>query len=265
MNVRTITIASIVLLTTITVPVAADKTPSAENIVEKANLAQYYAGQDGRAEIRMKIIDGQGRSRKRQFTVLRKDVKEGGDQLYYVLFHKPADVRNTAFLVKKHATKDDDRWLYLPGLDLVKRISASDKRTSFVGTHFFYEDISGRHHSEDHHELVKATDSTYEIKSTPKNKGSVEFAYYNLTVDKLTGLPKKIAYHDKSGKVYRTIETAQMKDFQGYPTITRMKVTDWNSGGKTLSEVRSVKYDLGLKDGAFQEKALRNAPAEAHE
>jgi hypothetical protein len=65
--------------------------------------------------------------------ILRRDVIDGGDQDYVVLFSRPADVRNTVFLVKKHVASDDDRWLYLPGLDLVRRIAAGDKRTSFVG------------------------------------------------------------------------------------------------------------------------------------
>ncbi len=39
----------------------------------------------------------------------------------------------------------------LPDLDLVKRIAAGDKRTSFVGSHFLYEDISGRAVQEDKH------------------------------------------------------------------------------------------------------------------
>ena len=109
----------------------------------RANLAAYYAGDDGRSEVRMIISDAQGRQQRRQFTVLRRDVDDAGDQQFLVVFSQPSDVRNTVFLVDKHIDRDDDRWLYLPGLDLVKRISAGDKRTSFVGAHYFYEDVSG--------------------------------------------------------------------------------------------------------------------------
>ncbi|MDH3547592.1 MAG: outer membrane lipoprotein-sorting protein, partial [Gammaproteobacteria bacterium] len=122
---------------------------TAAEIVDRANLAAYYGGSDGRSEVRMIISDAQGRQQRRQFTVLRRDVEDGGDQQFLVVFSQPSDVRNTAFLVDKHIDRDDDRWLYLPGLDLVKRISAGDKRTSFVGAHYFYEDVSGRRPSED--------------------------------------------------------------------------------------------------------------------
>lgn len=79
-------------------------------------------GADGRSEVRMLIRDGQGREQLRQFTILRMDLADGGDQHFYVAFSRPADVRDTVFMVAKHVDRDDDRWLYLPGLDLVKRI-----------------------------------------------------------------------------------------------------------------------------------------------
>jgi outer membrane lipoprotein-sorting protein len=253
-------VAAAILLSTPSLPAEAGDLENAGEIVKRTNNAQYYAANDGRALVRMKIVDAKGRSQRRQFAVLRRDVKDGGDQNYLVVFDQPADVRNTAFLVKKHASKDDDRWLYLPGLDLVKRIAASDERTSFVGTHFFYEDISGRHPEEDKHELLETTDSEYVVKSTPKSSQGVEFAHYTLRVSKKTFLPTQIEYVNAQGKVYRRIETVKVEDVQGQPTITRLKVSDLESGGYTLSDVSSVRYDLGIPDDIFVEASLRNPP-----
>jgi hypothetical protein len=256
----TLAALAVVVLATSAVPAVAADLTDANAIVKKTNIAQYYTANDGRALVRMKIVDGKGRSQRRQFAVLRRDLKDGGDQNYLVVFDQPADVRNTAFLVKKHANKDDDRWLYLPGLDLVKRIAASDERTSFVGTHFFYEDISGRHPSEDKHELLETTDSEYVVKSTPKSSKGVEFAHYTLRINKKTFLPSKIEYVNAQGKIYRRIETAKVDTVQGKPTITRLKVSDLESGGYTLSDVSKVSYDLGIPDDIFVEGSLRNPP-----
>ena len=118
------------------------ETIAVQTIVEKANIVAYYQGQDGKAKVKMVITNKQGQKREREFNILRKDVEDNGDQKYFVYFQKPADVRRMTYLVLKHVDpkKDDDRWLYLPALSLTKRIAAGDKRTSFVGSHFFYED-----------------------------------------------------------------------------------------------------------------------------
>ena len=104
------------------------------DIVKKAVHASYYQGKDQKARIDMRIIDKQGRERRRNFTLLRRNLAEGyGPQKYYVYFNKPSDVKKMVFMAWKNIGRDDDRWLYLPALDLVKRIAASDERTSFVG------------------------------------------------------------------------------------------------------------------------------------
>ena len=100
----------------------------------------------------------------------------------------------------------------MPGLDLVKRIAASDKRTSFVGSDFLYEDVSGRSLEEDTHELIETTDVFYVVKNTPKSGDGVEFGYYNVSIDKKTSMPMKMDYYDKSGKLYRTIESVEVKE-----------------------------------------------------
>jgi len=233
-----------------------------EEIVNRANLAAYYGGNDGRAEVTMTITDDQGRERNREFVILRRDVADGGDQQFYVYFEKPSDVRKMAFMVHKHVEGDDDRWLYLPALDLVKRIAASDKRTSFVGSHFFYEDVSGRGVDEDVHELVETTDTAYVLKNTPKDPDSVEFAFYTVWIDKNSFMPLKAEYVDGQGQTYRLVEALQIDEIQGIPTVTRSRVKDLAGGGETVSVFSNITYDIGLNESIFTERYLRRAPRE---
>ncbi|MCP4455017.1 MAG: outer membrane lipoprotein-sorting protein, partial [Planctomycetes bacterium] len=117
--------------------------PDVKEIVKKANLVAYYQADDGKAKVTMTITPRQGPKRKREFNILRKDVVDGGDQNYYVYFLNPPDVRKMVYLVHKHVDDDDDRWLFMPAIDRVNRVAAGDKRTSFVGSDFLYEDVSG--------------------------------------------------------------------------------------------------------------------------
>ncbi|NDY41577.1 outer membrane lipoprotein-sorting protein [Dissulfurirhabdus thermomarina] len=237
--------------------------PSVSEIVEKANLMAYYQGRDGKARVQMTIVDSQGRKRERNFVILRKDKEDGGDQYYYVYFHRPSDVRKMIFMVWKHPGKDDDRWLYLPALDLVKRIAATDKRSSFVGSDFLYEDVSGRSITEDEHELVETTDRYYVLKNTPKDPASVEFGYYKVWVDRATFLPVRAEYYDRAGKKYRVIEALEIRTIQGYPTVVKSRVSNLETGSVTTLEFSEIKYDIGLSDRIFTERYLRRPPREA--
>ncbi len=236
--------------------------PDADTIVERANLAAYYAGADGRSEARMRIFDAQGNEQRRQFTVLRRNPTPAGDQQFLVVFSQPADVRGTTFLVHKNVGGDDDRWLYLPGLDLVKRIAAGDKRTSFVGSHYYYEDVSGRRPDEDHHELVGTDDEHFQLRHRPVDPSSVEFAEYTTWIDRETWLPMRIEYRDASGRPIRRVEVQKVETIGGHPTVTASRISDLVGGGHTDMQFRFIDYDLGLPDGVFTERALRNPPAD---
>jgi outer membrane lipoprotein-sorting protein len=150
--------------------------------------------------------------------------------------------------------------MYLPDLDLVKRIAAGDKRTSFIGSDFFYEDISGRGVEEDTHELVEVTDGQYVVENTPVDGGSVEFSSWTVWIDKTTFLPMKMEYYDEREEPYRRIETLETEEIGGHPTVTKMQVSDLRSGGSTVSEFRNVEYDLGIPESVFTERTLRNPP-----
>jgi len=240
------------------------KIDDVDTIVNKANLMAYYQGKNGRAKVSMKITDKKGQVREREFIILRHDVNDGGDQKYYVYFLKPTDVRKMVYMVHKHADpkKDDDRWLYMPSLDLVKRIAASDKRTSFVGSDFLYEDVSGRSLLEDTHTLVETTDTLYIVKNVPKNPDLVEFSYFTVSIDRKTMMPMKMEYYDKNNKAYRAIESVKLEKIQDFTTVVKSVVSDLKTQSKTEMEFSDVKYDIELED-IFTERYLRRPPQEA--
>jgi len=239
------------------------KSLSVDEIVKKANLAAYYAGDDGRATVKMTITDSQKRVREREFTILRLDQEDGGKQMFYVYFKKPNDVKGMVFMVHKHIDRDDDRWLYLPALDLVKRIAASDKRTSFVGSDFFYEDVSGRGLNEDEHKLIETTDKYYILENRPKDPDSVEFSSYKIWIDRQNFIPVKAEYMDKEGQLYRRVTALEIKDISDFPSVTKSRVENLASGSSTVSEFDRIKYNIGLKEKIFSERYLRRPPRQA--
>ena len=261
-------------LSGISCPNAAEiNAPSVETIIARSNHASLYQGKDCQGTMSMTITDSQGRTRKRQFNILRKNGDtQDKEQKYFVYFIEPSDVRKMVFMVHKHveAGKDDDRWLYMPSLDLVKRIAASDKRTSFAGSDFLYEDISGRSIEEDNHSLVETTDKFYIVKNTPKKPHSVVFSFYIARIDKRTFIPMEIEYFKNEGKLYRTVVVSEVQPVAtveggkqiSYPTVVRSLAKDIESGSQTEMIFTNPRYNADLADDLFTERYLRRAPKE---
>ena len=239
----------------------------AEEVMKRAYLAEYYPGDDMKAKVLMRLVSGDGKERIREMTMLRKDLQEGGEQRYFIYFHRPPDVREMTFMVWKYPRRNADRWLFIPALKLVRRIAADDKRSSFVGSYFSYEDISGRGVEEDVHQLVREERldgrEVYVVESRPREARGTEFSRKLSWIDKTTFLPLKEEYYDTRGDLYKVFSADELKEIQGFWTITRRTMKNAQTGHRTEATFQEVRYNLKLSDTLFTERYLRAPPAEA--
>jgi hypothetical protein len=132
------------VLTAVTVlfpqsPCLADD-PKARAIMEKVDAVDD--GDNMVADMKMILIDKNGNTRERTMRTFAKDV--GKDTYQIIFFTDPAAVKDTGFLTYDYddPDKEDDQWLYLPALKKTKRIAASDKTDSFMGSDFSYADMT---------------------------------------------------------------------------------------------------------------------------
>lgn len=245
-------------------PAAAQaQAPTAEEIVQKQLRAHYQAGKDFQARIEMRLTNTQGSQRQRLMNMLRVNAGTEGDQRYLVIFDTPADVRGMGFLVWKYAKKEDDRWLYFPALKAVKRVAADDKRSSFVGSDFTYEDISGRDADEERHTLLRQEDlaerPAYVLESLPKSPAA--YAKRISWVDRERWLPLKEEYFDAEGKPQRVFKAEKVENIGGHWTVTARSMLNSQTGHRTEVVFKSVRYDSGLAEDLFTERSLRNPPS----
>jgi len=236
----------------------------ATEIMKKSHMAYFYAGNDGVAEVTMSIMK-KGRERIREFTMLRLDLTDGGEQKYYTYFKKPSDVARMTFMVWKNPDANDNRWLYVPAVDLVKQISADDKNSSFVGSDFTYEDVSGRHWSEDTHTMLSENETldghpTYLISSKPKDQGYKGFAEKKSWIDKETFLPLKEEYYDDKGELIRIFTADKIDTIDGIVTVTQRSMDNVKKGQKTTVTFDKIQYNVGLTDDIFTERYLKTPP-----
>lgn len=252
------------LLAVVAVPFAAHaQTPSATELVARSQQAFLAAGDDMRARLTMRLINKAGKERLREMTMLRTDL-EDGDQKFFIYFHRPGDVRDMTFMVWTYRGRDDERWLFLPAVKVVRRLAADDSRSSFVGSDFTYEDVSGRDVDADTHTLTGEDPcgdgaTCHVVESVPATD-TAEYGRKVSWIDTVSFLPVKEEYYDRRGELARVYTADEIREIDGYPTAVRRTMTDVRKGHRTEVAFDEVVYDTGLDDGLFAERSLRRPP-----
>ncbi len=216
-------------------------------------------GDDRRSLMKMILINKRGRQRRREMESFSKDY--GKDKKSVMVFKKPADVKGTAFLAWDYddPNKEDDKWLYMPALKKVRRISGSSKNEYFMGSDFTYDDMGDRQVDEDTHTLLgeETVDGRvcWKIESIPVDKDDM-YTRKIFWVDQEAHLVLKAEYYDKDGliKIYRTLD---FKRHDGFWTIFRSEMDNVSRNHKTVMETGSMRYNTGIKDGLFKVSAIQ--------
>lgn len=235
-----------------------------EEVMKKSQAAFLYPGKDFKARVTMKLIAKDGGERVRELVMLRKNFgAAGGEQKYFMVFFKPADVKDMSFMTYKYPAKDDDRWMFIPAVSMVKRIAAQDKRSSFVGSDFTYEDVSGRDIEDDTHVIEREEKlggrDCYVVRSTPK-VADADFGYKLTWVDKANFLPLKEDQFDRKNAAYKNFSADEVVVIKGNPTVTRRTMKNQQTGHRTEATYANTDYEVGIDDSLFSERFLRQPP-----
>jgi outer membrane lipoprotein-sorting protein len=253
--------AGIIALVAAAAPTHA-QTLSAEDIVRKEVDAFYESGTAFQAKVTMRLLTAKGSARERTMDMWRINLDSQGDQRYMISFEAPADVRGMGFLVWKYPKKEADRWLYFPALKAIKRVAADDKRSSFVGSDFSYEDISGRQVDEETHTLLRQEKledrDAYVIDSRPKTPATYDKRL--IWVDTERWLPLKEEYYDAEGKQQRVFRAERIEQVGGHWTVTSRSMLTTATGHRTIVDFTDVRYEVALSEDLFTERSLRNPP-----
>jgi len=223
-------------------------------------------GDNSTANMKMILMDKNGKKRIRDLKIFTKD--KGEDKLKLMFFLTPADVKNTAFLTYDYedSNKDDDQWLYLPELQKVKRIASSDKSSSFMGSDFTYSDMTSRNVEDYTYKIMKEKKiggyMTWQMLVTPKSEKTI----------KETGYTKSIVFvrqdnfvivqalnYIKAGKKLKYMMVKGLKKIDNIWTATEMQMVT-KKGKKTLHKTifkfSNIKYNQDLEESLFTTRTL---------
>jgi len=251
-----ITILSILILSTAAFAVSGSYTGrDIMRLVEKGSSPKTT-----HAAVQLDIIEKNGTKKTRIIEMwMAKDKNDLNRTL--IVFIKPTSVKNTRFLVLQNKGKPDDQYIYLPALRRVRRISASSRNKSFMGTEFTYEDMSTRNLDDDTHRILREEKyqgyDCYVIESVPKKKSNYSYSKTVKWVAKDKWVILKVEMYDKSGNLKKVLTMDKLEKIGKYWTPRVTTVKNVQTGRATILTDLNIEYDKKLPSQLFSVQYLK--------
>lgn len=156
------------------------------------------------ADMQMIIYDSRGRTRNRQIRSFSYNEEEISHTL--LIFEEPGNVRGTAFLTLSEGG-DEVQKLYLPALQRIKIISASEKSDRFMGSDFTYEDLGDREPEDYNFQMEAETETSYVLRAEKKDES--QYAWLHFYIDPDRYVVQEIEYFNQQGEMIKRLETDQ--------------------------------------------------------
>ncbi|MDE0005819.1 MAG: outer membrane lipoprotein-sorting protein [Rhodospirillaceae bacterium] len=240
---------------------AQDETPEEKGLrlALEASASNEGFG-DFTAGLTMVLSDRQGRESIRQMRFKVLEVPGNGDMSLFV-FDQPRDVQGTALLTHVHANTQDDQWLYLPALERVKRISASTRTGSFMGSEFSYEDMSAPEVEEYTYRYLR-DEPCGELTCTVTEQFPLDekSGYSRKIIWQDTGELRtwKMELYDRRDSHLKTLTFANYEQYlDRYWRAGEQTMVNHLTGASTVLNWTDFQFDTGLEDGEFTQTALR--------
>jgi hypothetical protein len=230
-------------------------------------------GRDSRLEMQMRLFDRQNRKRERTLTVIGLDgtanpASGGIADRTLVRFTYPNDIAGTSFLVWERPSGDDDRFLFLPALGRVRRISGAERQESFVGSDFTFEDIGGRALEDYSYSLLEteaawlASDKTrhpaWRLESRA-NDSAAAFPRVVSLVRKDNFVVVEADIFNRRNERAKTYRVGRLDRVQGIWTVFDMTMATEADRTRTELAVTSARYNTGLKEHDFSRRELERS------
>lgn len=211
------------------------------------------------------LTNKDGASRVRRTMGYTKLQSNGSDNMRLVRFVSPADIKGTETLLIENQAKEDDMWVFLPALGKVRRLSASNKRDSFIGTDLSYGDVIGHRTSEWTHRLVgeETVDGAacYVIESLPRDatvQRNSGYAKRQSWVRKDNFVAVRVDFWDTGSRPLKRLRASELRAVAGGKRWQAMQtvVENLQSGHRTTIKFNRFDADQKVEATLFQSQRL---------
>ena len=234
-------------------------------------LAEKVAARPNGDQVSQKLTitmtDPSGAQTVRETIFVAKEIDGTSKSMIYI--DAPAKLRGTAFMTFDYAGADkvDDQWLYLPSMGRSRRIAASDRGDSFLGTDFTFEDIKSQGKPLlDEFNFTYAGEETLEgvslatIEGAPKSdsvRKELGYGKVLFSVHEPTSMVVKAEYWDANLNPLKTVRMYDLAPIQGIMTAQRLVAENKKTGHKTEFRFTEIDYGANIRDDIFSESGLR--------
>ena len=237
---------------------------TAEEAMRRNFVASKVA--DTAADAIFTLISAGGQQRIRQTQSWTKLREDGVSNMRLTRFLSPPDVRGTSTLTIENPSADDDIWIYLPALKRVRRLLASNKKDSFVGTDFSYGDIIGFKVEDWRHSILRQEtvdgSQCFVIDSVPATPTVMEISGYSrrlqwIRVDNF--ITVRGQYFDTGGRLWKIFSASDLRvvdQLRNRWQPMRMDSRDVQSEHETIIQLQNFRANQGLSVDMFNARAL---------
>lgn len=242
---------------------SAEAALSGEDIYRRATEAEKV--NDWRADSALEIRNGE-RKRVRSGVVFNRLQPNATDSQRLFRFTAPADVAGTAVLVHEQGAQPDDLWIYFPSMAKTRRILASNKKDSFMGSDFAYADLMAPDVADFEHTRMPdqpcGSATCYVVQSVPRTPAiaaSLGYARALVTIRHGDFTTQGLRYFDAAGKERKQQQISGYVPAPGQPgrfVATRREMRSADGKRSSLLTLDALRANQGLAADLFVESRL---------
>lgn len=237
----------------------AEPPPPAPEILRRAFDVRYACALSGVIEIETRR--GVATSQRRRMEVASKAIR--GRLHTYAVFREPPHVRGMAFLgiEAERAGRSDERFVYLPSLRKIRRVSGSQSDDAFLGTDLSYQDFERQREARYDVSLVGSAaageEPTWIVAARPRDAAPYERIEHTISERDYAILETRYFKRDAE-RAYKhmSMERRRIVERGDCRVPTRIRIEDAERGTSTVLEVAALALDAELPDDLFSMVAL---------
>ena len=257
MSARSTIVASMVVLG-VTARADPSSLPPAE-LLQRAFNTRYECTVTGVIEIETR--KGTSVAQRRRMDVATKSID--GRLHTYAVFREPPHVRGLAFLgiEAKESGRSEERFVYLPSLRKIRRVSGSQSDDAFLGTDLSYHDFERQREGSFEvslgGEARVGTESAWIVVAKPRKETGYERVEHTIAQQDFAILATRY-FKRGAATAYKQLamDRGHIVERGACRVPTRIRVEDLQRGTSTVLEVSALSLDADLPDDLFSMVAL---------